>query len=243
MSAEQIIYFIVLAFIAEVIGTVGGFGSSMFFVPLASFFLDFHSVLGITAVFHVTSNLSKIALFRQGFDKKLLIHIGIPATLAVIAGAYFSKYLNTTYLELGLAIVLIILSITLLIFRNLKIAPNLRNSIAGGLLSGGIAGLLGTGGAIRGIVLAAFQLKTQVFIATSAMIDLGVDASRTIVYYLNGYIRKEDYLLIALLLIVSFAGTYVGKVILRYVSEYQFRSLVLILIFCVGVITLLRFIT
>jgi uncharacterized membrane protein YfcA len=39
--------FILLALLAEVIGTVGGFGSSVFFVPVANFFLDFQSVLGL----------------------------------------------------------------------------------------------------------------------------------------------------------------------------------------------------
>ena len=62
---ENLPFFILLAFIAEILGTVGGFGSSLFFVPIASYFLDFHSVLGITALFHVSSNLAKIALDRK----------------------------------------------------------------------------------------------------------------------------------------------------------------------------------
>ena len=74
---EFLIYFILLALLAEILGTVGGFGSSLFFVPIAGLFFDFHSVLGITALFHLSSNISKIALFRKGFDKKLVINIGI----------------------------------------------------------------------------------------------------------------------------------------------------------------------
>jgi uncharacterized membrane protein YfcA len=86
---ENLPLFILLALLAEILGTVGGFGSSLFFVPIASYFLDFHSVLGITALFHVSSNLTKIAFFRKGFDKKLVISIGIPAVVFVIAGAFF----------------------------------------------------------------------------------------------------------------------------------------------------------
>ncbi|MDP1803330.1 MAG: sulfite exporter TauE/SafE family protein, partial [Bacteroidota bacterium] len=37
MEMEFLIYFILLALFAEVIGTVGGFGSSLFFVPIAGF--------------------------------------------------------------------------------------------------------------------------------------------------------------------------------------------------------------
>lgn len=80
--------FIALSVLAEIVGTLGGFGSSLLFVPIASFFLDFHSVLGITALFHVASNLSKITLFRKGFDRKLIINIGLPSVCFVLLGAY-----------------------------------------------------------------------------------------------------------------------------------------------------------
>lgn len=62
-----------MALLAEVLGTFGGFGSSLFFVPIAGYFLDFHSVPGVTALFHVLSNITKTGLLRNGFDKKLIV--------------------------------------------------------------------------------------------------------------------------------------------------------------------------
>ena len=125
MPLENLILFILLALIAEILGTVGGFGSSLFFVPIASYFFDFHTVLGITALFHVSSNLAKIGLFRNGFDKNLIITIGIPAVLFVILGAFVSKYFETKVLEIGLSIFLITVSVVLLVFSNLTIKPTL----------------------------------------------------------------------------------------------------------------------
>ncbi|MCB0409029.1 MAG: sulfite exporter TauE/SafE family protein [Flavobacteriales bacterium] len=235
---ENLYLFIFLALIAEILGTIGGFGSSLFFVPIASFFLDFYSVLGITAIFHVSSNITKIAFFRKGFDKKLILSLGIPAVLFVIIGGIFSKYIPTDTLELFLASFLIITSLVFLVFKGLAVKPKLANSVSGGVLSGLIAGLLGTGGAIRGIVLAAFNLKTEVFIATSAIIDLGIDLSRSIVYSINGFVHKEHLYLIPILLLVSIVGTYIGKKILEKMSEQQFKSVVLILILVTGIITL-----
>jgi len=237
---DYLLLFILLALLAEILGTVGGFGSSLFFVPIASFFLDFHSVLGITAIFHVASNITKIAFFRKGIDKKLLIWIGIPAILFVIIGAYFSNIINTIILEIFLALFLISISIVLIIFKNKTIKPTVKNSIFGGVFSGLIAGLIGTGGAIRGITLASFGLKIETFIATSAFIDLGVDLSRSIVYYSNGYIHKHDLYLIPWLLGCSILGTYIGKKILEHISEEKFKSIVLILILITGIITLVK---
>ena len=241
-KVDNLLLFIFLALLAEILGTVGGFGSSLFFIPIASYFLDYQSVLGITALFHVSSNISKIALFKKGFDKKLVITIGIPAVIFVIIGSWLVKYVQTEYLEITLSLFLIIVSSLLLIFQKVKLKPTTSNSIAGGIISGFTAGLLGTGGAIRGMTLAAYNLKIEVFIATSAIIDLAIDASRSIVYTLNGYVHKHDLYLLPILLIVSITGTYIGKIILSKVSEVVFKYIVLILVFITGLVTLLKII-
>lgn len=240
MSLDHLIYFIVLALIAEIIGTLGGFGSSLLFVPIAGFFLDFHSVLGITALFHVASNISKITLFRKGVNIKLILTIGIPSFLFVGLGAYLSRFYHSQYLQVILSCFLIVVSVLLIVLKNLKLKPTLFNSLTGGSLSGFAAGLLGTGGAIRGITLAAFNLEKNCFIATSAVIDLGVDLTRTAIYGSNGFIHIHDLYLVLILLIVSFAGTYIGKLLIDRFSDKQFKFGVLALIFITGVVTLVK---
>lgn len=239
-SYESIILFLLLALLAEILGTVGGFGSSLFFVPIASLFLDFYSVLGITALLHVASNLSKIALFRKGIDKKLLLRLGIPSVLFVIVGALLGRYVNSHILEISLAVFLIVLSAVLLLLPNLKLEPTWLNAWLGGSLSGMLAGLIGTGGAIRGLFFASFRLQKEVFIATSALIDLGVDLSRTGVYAANGYIHTHDLYLLPFLCGISFLGTYLGKLILDRVPQRMFQKIVLLMVACMGIFTLLK---
>ncbi|MFM7852491.1 MAG: sulfite exporter TauE/SafE family protein [Flammeovirgaceae bacterium] len=196
MSTETLIYFASLALVAEILGTIGGFGSSVFFVPIAAYFLDFHTVLGVTAIFHVTSNISKIALFKKGVDKQLLIYLGLPAIIMVIIGAWWSQYLQTKWLEVLLAVFLVVMSVSLMIWNNFSIKPSKINSSIGGIASGLLAGLLGTGGAIRGVTMAAYNLPIESFIATSSVIDLGIDVSRSAVYLWNGYLQKSNFYLI-----------------------------------------------
>lgn len=237
---DNIALFICLALLAEILGTIGGFGSSLFFIPIASYFFDFQSVLGITALFHVSSNLSKIYLFRNGIDKKLIITIGIPAMIFVIIGAFLSKVIDTKLLEIIMSVFLILTSLFFLWKPTFSIDPSTKNSVIGGSLSGIAAGMIGTGGAIRGITLASFNLETEIFIATSAMIDLGIDSSRAIVYSFNGYVHFHDLYLIPILLIVSLIGTYLGKIILSKFSKEQFKFTILILILITGIITLFK---
>ena len=240
MITRYLPIFIILSILAEILGTIGGFGSSVFFVPIANMFFDFQSVLGITALYHLSSNVTKIAFFKKGLDKRIVLYLGVPAIIFVSIGAFFSKYLDPKILTYILGVFLIILSLLFLIFKQLKTLPKTRNAIIGGSLSGLSAGLLGTGGAIRGITLAAFKMDKNKFIATSAVIDLGIDFSRSIVYYFNGYMRKEHLYLVPILLVVSVVGTWIGKLILNKMSQEQFRNLVLILILLIGIISVMN---
>lgn len=232
--------FLVLALIAEIIGTIGGFGSSVFFVPLGNFYFDFHSVLGLTAIFHVSSNLSKIFLFKKGLDKKLLFNIGVPAVVFVIAGGLLSKFMDSSFLEIILGLFLIGFSLLFIIKSEVTIEPNKKNAIVGGAFSGFSAGLLGTGGAIRGLTMAAFNLEKSVFIATSAFIDFMIDLSRTFVYYHNGYIHKHDLKYIPFLLVIGLLGSFIGKKILVYIPQSKFRRLSLFFILIIGIVTIVQ---
>lgn len=232
--------FLILALFAEIIGTIGGFGSSVFFVPIGNFYFDFYSVLGLTAIFHLSSNLSKIFLFKKGINKKLLLNIGIPSVVFVIIGGLLSKYINGYKLEIVLGVFLILFSLLFLIKKDFSFNPNKKNSILGGSLSGFSAGLLGTGGAIRGLTMASFNLEKSVFIATSAFIDFIIDFTRSIVYYKNGYIKADILIYIPFLLIIGFIGTYIGKRILKYIPQDKFKKLSLIFILLIGIITIAK---
>ena len=99
MPIDEILLFTLLALVAEIIGTISGFGSSVFFVPVAAYFFDFHSVLGITAIFHVFSNLSKIYFFKRGVNWNIVLYLGIPAIIFVSLVAYLRKFLTVHFLN------------------------------------------------------------------------------------------------------------------------------------------------
>ena len=208
---------------AEIIGTIGGFGSSVYFVPIAAFFLPFDQVLGLTALFHLFSNTTKITLFREGLDKRLLIYIGLPSIAGVIIGGWMSSRFDNEMLEYLLYSFLLLFAIFLLFRPEARWEPSLSNGIIGGSISGFVAGMLGTGGAIRGLTMSAFALSIQGFVATSAAIDLGVDLARSVVYYGEGYMVKEIWIYIPFLLFVSIIGSYIGKYILQFLNPDNFR--------------------
>lgn len=238
MGIERALAFLALALLAEVAGTVGGFGSSTFFVPIASFFFDFQSVLGITALFHLLSNLSKLGLFRGGIDARLLLTLGLPSVAFAVLGSLATPHLPVALLKVALAVFLIVLSALLLWRGEWKLPSTPWAAALGGALSGGMAGLVGTGGAVRGLTLAAFALPKEVFVATSAAIDMGIDLARAGIYFRNGYIHGHDLVWIPMLGGVALAGTWLGCRVLQQVPQARFRQIALAMVFAIGWLTL-----
>ncbi len=165
----------------------------------------------------------------------------MPSVIFVTIGAYISQFIQTTFLEIILGVFLIGFSLFFIVFSQKVISPNRKNAIIGGVFSGFSAGLLGTGGAIRGLTMAAFNLSKNTFIATSAFIDFMIDLSRSVVYYNNGYIHTHDLKYVPFLFVIGVVGTYLGKKILHYIPQDKFRMLSLILILIIGGVTLYKF--
>lgn len=235
------ILFYILALLSEIAGTIGGFGSSVFLVPIAGLFFDFQTVLAVTGVLHVFSNIIKIRLFKDGVNFRLLVTIGLPSVIFVFIGSMLTNYFNLVYAEFILGIFLIGFSIIFFIKPDLKIKATAFNAISGGSIAGFLAGFIGTGGAIRGISLAAFNVEKNMFIATSAAIDLGVDFTRSAVYLYNGYLEKEFYFMVPILLGIAFIGSYIGKEILKKVKQELFKKIVLATIFGIGLFIMVKY--
>jgi hypothetical protein len=69
----NILLFLILTLIAELVGTVGGFDSSVFFVSIGQFFFDFQTVLALTGLLHIFSNTAKLMLFRKSIGWKITV--------------------------------------------------------------------------------------------------------------------------------------------------------------------------
>ena len=149
-----------------------------------------------------------------------------------------SKFIAGQYLQIALSVFLVGFSIFFLIKPNFSFKTGRKETFIGGSLSGFFAGFLGTGGAIRGLTMTAFNLEKSIYVATSAAIDFGVDLSRTIVYFINGYMNETSYKYLPFLLIIGFAGTFIGQKILLKISQEHFRRISLALILVIGIVSI-----
>lgn len=226
---------IILGFFSEILGTMAGFGSSTIFLPLASYLVEFKTALVLVAIFHLFGNVSRITFFRHGLDWNILLIFGIPSFVLSLIGATLVGNLSQTFLKLVLGIFLIAISALFLIKPRLTIPANNKSLILGGGISGFIVGLIGTGGALRASFLTGLKMEKERYIATSAVVALGTDATRIPYYISSGFLPEQYYFLIPFLFISAFLGSYLGRKIVTRIDKEKFKKMVLITIIFVSI--------
>jgi uncharacterized membrane protein YfcA len=235
VQEEEIILFFISGLIAEIIGTMAGFGSSTIFLPLALLFVDFKTAIILVSIFHLFGNLSRIIFFREGFDRRVILQFGVPSVLLSLLGAFLIGVLPHTVLKLILGIFLITTSASFLIKPGLKLPANTGTFIAGGSTTGFITALVGTGGALRAILLQGFNIEKVKYIATAATIALATDITRIPVYISQGFLTQQYYLYLPLLFVIALAGSFIGRKIVKKIDQEKFRKMVLVAIILVSI--------
>lgn len=235
MQEEEIILFFISGLIAEIIGTMAGFGSSTIFLPLALLFVDFKTAIILVSIFHLFGNLSRIIFFREGFDRRVILQFGVPSVLLSLLGAFLIGVLPHPVLKLILGIFLITTSASFLIKPRIKLPANTGTFIAGGSTTGFITALVGTGGALRATLLQGFNIEKVKYIATAATIALATDITRIPVYISQGFLTQQYYLYLPILFVIALAGSFIGRKIVKKIDQEKFRKMVLVAIILVSI--------
>ena len=232
---EEEILFFLSAFVAEIIGTMAGFGSSTIFLPLALFFVDFETAIVLVAIFHLFGNIGRISFFRQGFDKRIILQFGIPSVLLSLLGAFLIGIIPQPALKLILGIFLIVTSGSFLAKPGLKFTASTGTFIAAGSATGFITALVGTGGALRAMLLQGFNIEKVKYIATAATIALATDVTRIPIYISQGFLTEQYYLYLPILFGIALAGSFIGRSIVVKINQELFRKMVLVAIILVSI--------
>ncbi len=223
----EVVWLILAVFFSEIIGTLAGFGSSTVLLPLALFIVDFHSALVIVAIVHIAGNISRFLLFRKGLNTRLLKQFGLPSVVFGVLGAFLVSLIPLAIIQASLGGVLLLYTLAAWQAPRFVLKATPRNCMIGGASSGFIAGLLGTGGALKGAFLHAFNLRMEEYMATIAAIALLVDVTRLPVYLVGNFLSPELYTLIPVLIVVASVSALLGRSLIRHISQHAFRKGVL----------------
>jgi uncharacterized membrane protein YfcA len=236
MTWDRLAGLLLCAFGAEVVGTMAGFGAATILTPVAALFLEMKSAIALVAVFHLFGNASRLVFFGRSIHWKTWSQFGVVAITCSVLGAWLTAGLSSELIKrLFGAFLLLYVAVSVGASSRWQLPSTPAMLIGGGALSGFIAGLLGTGGAIRSACLLAFGLAKEVYIGTSAAIALVVDATRLPIYLAGSFIPMGLVPVVVALVPVAFVGSWVGQQLVQRVSAGRFRQFVLMMLAAMGV--------
>lgn len=191
---------------------------------------DFRTTLTLVAFFHLSGSAGRIIFFHKSINKRLLILFGIPGVIFTFIGAILVRYISSEFLEFFLGAFLLTYVLISVLNPEFSVKASKVNSTAGGILSGFISGIIGTGGIIKSAFLTSFKLEKSVYIATAASISFIIDIIRISIYLSEGYLSSQYYIYIPVLFTIALIGSFIGKNIVNMISEKRFRVFVLVVI-------------
>lgn len=240
LSPDAWLLFLGCAFAAEVIGTMAGFGAATILTPIAMLFMDAKTAIAVVACFHLFGNASRLRFFGHDIHWAMWLQFGITGVLCSLLGARMTALLPPSALKLALAVFLLLYVAGDVFWpQGARLPKRPWTLVGGGIVSGFIAGLIGTGGAIRSACLLVFNLPKEAYLGTSAAIALVVDGTRVPVYLLGGFLPPAMVPVLASLVLVAFSGAWLGQRLVRRVSAAVFHRWVLAMLAAMGVKLLL----
>lgn len=232
----EIVLILPVVIVANAIGTLTGFGLSSVMVPVMALFYPLPEALLFVGVIHWFGDIWKLVLFREGIHWRLILSFGLPGILAAVLGASLVFRIPGIVLSRILGAFLVFYVVLLALRSSFKIKQTVATGIAGGALSGFLAGLFGMGGAVRGLFLSTFDLPKAVYLATAGTIALIIDTARLATYLAQGS-RLVPPLLWGMLLFVpaSFLSAKLAKRIVDKIPQAHFRTVVAVFLLLMGI--------
>jgi uncharacterized membrane protein YfcA len=241
-----------VAFLASGLTFFSGFGLGTLLLPAFALFLPVEHAVALTAVVHLLNGLFKLALVGRHADVRVIFRFAVPAVVASFIGAGLLVRLSgvpplATYSILGhtaeVTPLRLIVGVLLFVFALADVVPRTRELSfgarwlpLGGVLSGFFGGLSGMQGALRSAFLVKAGLSREAFIATGVLVAALIDISRLTVYVpaLTAAAGGIDYALLGGAVLAAFAGAYLGKQFLAFVTMGGIRVIVACMLFLVA---------
>ena len=227
--------FFIIAFIAAAVASFIGFGIATMLIPFAALVVELKQAIILVAFFHWFGNIFRLSRLWRETNWRILLLYGIPSVATAYAGAMLLDRISTGIITLAFAAFIILFAIYSLASKNWVLPARSGLLVVGGALSGFTAGLIGVGGAIRGMFLISTRIKKEVYIATSAAIAFVTDITRVSVYVVNGSLETKYYWYILPLIAIAYIGTRLGVRLLKRLPEIAVRRAVLTMLVLVGI--------
>lgn len=252
-------YFIICltALAVSALTLFSGFGLGTLLMPAFALFFPVEIAVAATAVVHLANNVFKVILVGKGAHPKTVALFAIPAAICAAFGAWLlnrmsdveplvtyvlgARTCEITTIKLIIAALIFLFALMELIPYLMKLSFSRKYVPLGGALSGFFGGLSGHQGALRTAFLIKCGLTKEAFIGTMVVSAVVVDISRITVYGTTFITKHFETMrnssigsLVIAGIVAAFAGSFIGKQLVKKVTMHTIQVMVGIMLMLVG---------
>lgn len=227
-----------VTFVVSTAATLAGFGLGVTLTPIFALVYPTQLAVMLVAIVHFLNNLFRVGLFRKHFDRELVRRFGVLCVVGAFLGSFSQGFIQSDWLKVVMGALLLFLGGVQLIPGGKGWHFPRRFDRLGGLLSGVMGGLVGSQGPIVAGFLVNYNVAKEVFVATSTLITVSIDAARVPVYLWTHWdtVVVRHWPLLLSVTACGYLGTFVGKRFVHGISQASFRGFVNGLVALMGVV-------
>ncbi len=219
--AQNIYLFYGIVLLTSILSASFGVGSFIL-IPLAAIVYSSKEAVGIITLYFLFQNVNKIIVFRKHIDWNVAFKMILWSIPGAILGSFALAFLPMELFNKVLAI-FILAYIANDVF---EFVPKKHYSVSMiplfGTLYGFLSGLVGSGNLVKGPLFTSLGLLKETYIGTYAITSFFVNVPKIIVYLFIGVIVGSTFGKPAPFLIISIAGTWIGKHFLSKIPNHIF---------------------
>ncbi len=227
-----------VTFVVSTAATLAGFGLGVTLTPIFALVYPTQLAVMLVAIVHFLNNLFRVGLFRKHFDRELVRRFGVLCVTGAFLGSFSQGFIHSEWLKVVMGVLLLFLGGVQLIPGGKGWHFPRRFDQVGGFISGVMGGLVGSQGPIVAGFLVNYEVAKEVFVATSTLITVSIDAARVPVYLWTQWdtVVVRHWPLLLSVTACGYLGTFVGKRFVHGISQASFRSFVNGLVALMGMV-------
>jgi len=228
-----------IIFLAAMTQGITSFGFSLIALPLLDIFLPLQIIVPILVIYSLVLNTIILYYIKEFIDFKRISILVIAGIIGTPVGVYLLKVSNESTLKLLIGIIITIAAIANFTGYKIKIKNEKLSYIPVGLVSGLLNGSVSLGGPPVVLFLTNQDVEKQTFRANLTLYFWILNIITIPTHFFSGLITSEVIRYTAYLSPGLIVGTLLGIRLGNKLDEKLFKKLTLILITCMGVLSII----
>ncbi len=240
MNMDIIFFLCCISFLGGLIHGVTGFGVVLITLPLMGLFIDIKTAIPLILMLGLVINFTLISRLIKHIDHKKWTLLFIFSLPGIPLGVYILKYMDSRYLELLIAFVIIFISFFSMFYTAPARGPGKKWACLAGSIAGVLGGSIGATGPPVVIYTSLQPWGKEQIKATMVSFFIVSGLSVLVFYIFNQLITRQVLILFGYSVLPLLSGVVCGIFIFNRINDIFYKRLINILLVLLGILLLVK---